>query len=82
MKTIVVYDIDGFIPNFALMKISTFYRNKGYKVRLSKEIIYIKGCRYFASAVFHNEGTDRKIKALFSKASEECNAARQQPSCG
>jgi hypothetical protein len=67
MKKIVVYDIDGLIPNLALMKISTFYKKQGYEVSLSKGIKYLKADRYFASTVFHNEDTKLKIKALFSQ---------------
>jgi len=67
MKTVVVYDIDSYIPNLALMKISAFYKNQGYKVKLSNQVKYIRADKYFGSAVFHNEHTKLKIKALYSE---------------
>ncbi len=66
-KTVVVYDIDSLIPNLAVMKISAFYKNRGYKVVLSKQVKYIKADKYFGSAVFHNNRTKLKIEALFSE---------------
>ena len=67
MKTVVVYDIDSYIPNLALMKISAFYKNQGYEVKLSNQVKYIRADKYFGSAVFHNERTKLKIKALCSE---------------
>lgn len=64
MKRIVLYDIDSKIPNFALMKISSFYKNLGYTVIFSKKIKYIKANKYVASSVFYNEKSMSRIKAL------------------
>lgn len=46
------------------MKISSFYKQRGYKVILSKSVEYIKANLYFASSVFHNEKSISRIRAL------------------
>lgn len=63
-RRIVLYDIDSKIPNLALMKLSTYYKNHGYQVILSKDIKYIKADKYFASTVFYCQKSREKIKAL------------------
>jgi len=63
MKTIVLYDIDGKIPNLALMKLSSYYKNQGCHVLLSKKLDYITADAYFASFVFYSE----KSLALIAK---------------
>jgi len=64
MKRIVLYDIDGKIPNLALMKISSFYKKSGYGSILSRCITYIKADIYFASTIFHNEKSLKCVKTL------------------
>lgn len=66
MKTVAIYDIDSSIPNLALMKISAFYKRRGYGVMLSKGTGYIRADKYFGSSVFHNEHSNAKISALYS----------------
>lgn len=64
MKRAILYDIDSKIPNLALMKISSFYKQRGYEVILRKQTEYIKGSRYFAGTVFHTPKSIEKIAAL------------------
>lgn len=64
MKKIVIYDIDGKIPNLALMKISAYYKTRGYQVKLSKEIKYIPADKHFGSAIFNNERSNKNVKTL------------------
>ncbi len=52
---VILYDIDSKIPNLALMKLSSYYKNKGYKTLLSKKPIFIPGDLYFASVVFNSK---------------------------
>lgn len=59
-RRIVLYDIDSKIPNLALMKLSTYYKNHGYQVILSKDIKYIKADKYFASTVFYCQKSREK----------------------
>lgn len=39
MKTIRLTQIDGVMPNIALMKLSHYYKSKGYEVRFEKSIM-------------------------------------------
>jgi len=64
MNNIVLYDIDSRIPNLALMKFSRFYKDRGYRVLLTKEIKRLPAYRYFASAVFNTEHSVKKVARL------------------
>jgi hypothetical protein len=64
VKTIVLFDIDSRIPNLALMKLSTFYKEQGCNVILAKKVEYIKADHYLASAVFRTPGTMKKVAEL------------------
>ena len=64
MKRIALYDVDGKIPNFALMKISSFYKNLGYKSILSRVTQYVKADMYFAGTIFHNKKSIEYTKIL------------------
>lgn len=66
MKTVLLYDIDSKIPNLALMKISTYYKKRGYQVILSNRILFSKADKYFASSVFYSEISQQKIGSLRS----------------
>ena len=66
MKRILLYDIDSKIPNLALMKLSTYYKKRGYEVILSKRILFSKADKYFASSVFYSEISQQKIDSMKS----------------
>jgi hypothetical protein len=63
-RRIVIYDIDSKIPNLALMKISSYYKNLGFEVILSKDFSYIKAHKYYASTVFYNQKSQERIDLL------------------
>lgn len=64
MRRIILYDIDSKIPNLALMKLSSYYKEKGFQVILSKGTHYIKAGKYFAGTVFYTRKSQEKIAAL------------------
>jgi len=64
MRRVVLFDLDSRIPNLALLKLSTYYKQRGFEVRLARQPSYLKADEYLASAVFHTELTKRKIAAL------------------
>ena len=43
---------------------STYYKQRGFEVRLERRPVYVEAERYLASAVFHCEPTRRKITRL------------------
>ncbi len=65
-----LYDVDGRIPNLALMKLSSYHRSRGCTV----ELIRVRGstlppkCRegdlHFASVVFYREQSARRVALL------------------
>ena len=61
---VVLYDVDGKIPNLALMKLSSFYKSKGYQTLLSKEPRLIPAARHFASVVFNSEKSLHQVELL------------------
>ncbi len=71
MNRIILFDIDGTIPNLALMKLSTYYKQQDYKVLLSKEIGYKEADKYFASTVFYTKISQQKIANLKSLYGEK-----------
>jgi len=63
--TILLIDVDGRLPNFALMKLSRHHKEQGRKVILGYKDWCIKGSQaVYASAVFHNHTTDKRISKL------------------
>jgi hypothetical protein len=72
--TILLIDVDGRLPNFALMKLSRYYKEQGRKVILGYKDCCFKGPEaVYASAVFHNHalisthpgGTARGLDTFF-----------------
>ena len=65
-----LYDVDGRIPNLALMKLSSYYRSRGYAV----ELVRVRGPKpppncgdgdlHFASAVFYRDQSARRVGLL------------------
>jgi len=66
MQRVVLFDLDSKIPNFALMKLSAYYKKRGFEVLLARQPSYLKADKWLASAVFHAEVTKRKIAALWA----------------
>ncbi len=64
-STILLIDVDSRLPNFALMKLSSYYKKQGLKVGLGRKDCRIKGPeKIYASAIFHNHNTERRISIL------------------
>lgn len=62
---VVLIDVDSFIPNLSLMKLSRYYKNEGRNVILARESrIHRKSKLVFASCVFSRSTTGKKIKKL------------------
>jgi len=63
--TILLIDVDGRLPNFALMKLSRYYKEQGREVILGHGDYRLKGAAaVYASAIFHNHVTDKRIANL------------------
>ena len=63
--TVLLIDVDGRLPNFALMKLSRFYKDQGRKVILGYKDYRLKGPEaVYASAIFHNHVTERRVSNL------------------
>ncbi len=64
-ETILLIDVDGRLPNLALMKLSTHYRQKGHTVRLEKRGCFLEGPdRVYASTVFYTPLSVRRNRRL------------------
>ncbi|MGM0425307.1 MAG: hypothetical protein ACQEQX_10380 [Thermodesulfobacteriota bacterium] len=64
-KTVLLLDVDSRLPNIALMKLSRYYKNQGYRVRLGKKEAYEPGAeKVFASCVFHLQSTRKHLQNL------------------
>jgi hypothetical protein len=65
-----LYDVDGRIPNLALMKLSAYYRAQGNSVELVRvrgsalPSACAKGDLHFASVVFYREQSARRLELL------------------
>jgi hypothetical protein len=63
--TILLIDVDSRLPNFALMKLSRYYKEQGRKVILGYKDCCFKGPEaVYASAVFHKHSTDQRVSKL------------------
>ncbi len=73
--TILLIDVDGRLPNFALMKLSRYYKEQGRKVILGYGDYCLKGPEaVYASAIFHNHVTDQAHRKV-------CVDIMVNPSC-
>ena len=62
---ILLIDVDGRLPNFALMKLSSYHKGQGREVILGRGNCRLKGPEaVYASAIFHNHVTDKRIATL------------------
>jgi hypothetical protein len=73
MKTVALHDIHGKIPNLALMKLSTYYKQKGYTPVLCKngKTSPSKATRHYASCVFHHPRANRTLAGLRSRLGDD-----------
>ncbi|MCD6294859.1 MAG: hypothetical protein J7M20_08070, partial [Deltaproteobacteria bacterium] len=63
--TILLIDVDGRLPNLALMKLCTHYRQKGHTVQLGKRDCFREGPdRVYASTVFYSPPSQRRNRRL------------------
>ena len=63
--TILLIDVDGRLPNLALMKLCTHHRQKGRTVRLEKRDCFLEGPdRVYASTVFYSPLSQRRNRCL------------------
>jgi len=64
-ETVLLIDVDGRLPNLALMKLSTYFRQKGHTVRLEKRDCFLEGPdRVYASTVFYKPLSVRRTRRL------------------
>jgi hypothetical protein len=71
MKTVALYDICGRIPNLALMKLSAYYKAKGYAPILCKKAVSVSAWRHYASCVFHHPRAERELATLRSRLGDD-----------
>jgi hypothetical protein len=63
--SIFVINVDGKLPNLALMKLSSYYKDKGRKVILLSKDTCIKGAyKIFASSIFNSSSSTKHVKKL------------------
>ena len=63
--TVLLIDVDGRLPNLALMKLSTHYRRKGRKVWLGKRDCFMeKPDRVYASTTFYSPQSEKRNDRL------------------
>ena len=64
MHRVALFDIDSRIPNLALMKLSAYYKTRGWEVVLARKPARIEADTYFASTVFFRASSRKRIDAL------------------
>src|SRR5207244_11044292 len=52
MPRVALFDVDSRVPNLALMKLSAYYKTRGWEVVLSTKPVRIEAHKYFAGTVF------------------------------
>jgi len=63
--TILLIDVDGRLPNLALMKLSRYFKEQGRKVTLARSDCRIKGAdAVYASCVFFSSASRRRVAEL------------------
>ena len=66
-KAIVLIDVDGRLPNLALMKLGRYYKQQGYDIRLMKKEAYeTKAEAVFASSVFPFPASRKRVQQLYA----------------
>ena len=64
MACVVLFDIDSRIPNLAIMKLSAYYKARGWEVVLSRQAVHIDADHYLASTVFFCRGSRKRLDTL------------------
>lgn len=65
--TVLLLDVDGRLPNLALMKLSTFFRQKGHPVYLGRNDCCIKGPdQVYASVLVFSPSSRKRMQRLRS----------------
>lgn len=63
--TILLIQVDGRLPNVALMKLSTYYKSLGYNIELiGKDVLHKSADEVFASCIFFSEASQRHVRKL------------------
>ena len=56
MPRVALFDVDSRVPNLALMKLSAYYKTRGWEVVLSTKPVRIEAHKYFAGhGIFPSE---------------------------
>ena len=64
-KPVLLIDVDGRLPNLALMKLSRYYKEKGKDVILHRKQFYLKNAdKIYASSIFNSNASKSHIQAL------------------
>lgn len=66
MKRVALYDICGRIPNLALMKLSAYFKSRGYESVLCGETPLREAKRHYASCVFYHARANQALGRLRS----------------
>lgn len=71
---VLLIDVDSRLPNLALMKLSRHFKNQGRKVSLARGTALLRSAaEVYASAVFHNDHTRRKLERLQRHYGDQLN---------
>ena len=62
-KKILLIDVDSKIPNLVLMKLSTYYKSKGYKIDLIR-LRYVSQPHTRSRAVVNAEGYEKVFASI------------------
>lgn len=64
-RTMLLVEVDGRLPNLALMKLAGYYKRKGYHIRLAKGEAYEPGVEaVFASSIFKFPPSMRRVEKM------------------
>ncbi len=62
---VLLIDVDGTLPNLALMKLSRHFKEQGREVRLARGLSLVPSAReVYASCIFTSPASSRKVRAL------------------
>lgn len=64
-RTILLIDVDGRLPNLALMKLSRYFKEQGRRVHLARRESRVLGPeRVYGSSVFYTNASSRRVQKL------------------
>lgn len=65
MVDVLLIDVDGRLPNLALMKLSRYFKEQGREVTLGRGVCLLpEAAEVYASTVFSSASSSRKVKSL------------------